>query len=53
MAGSATGLCVKYPDYPETTGQANHILDLVRAGCGEHLTLHLIRYCLLMTGDLV
>ena len=44
---------MKPPDYPETIGQACRILDLVRAGCGGHLTLHLIRYCLLMTGDLV
>ena len=36
--------------YPASREDANHILDLVRAGF--HVSEHLVRYCLLLTGDL-
>jgi len=37
--------------YPATKAQANELLRQLRTGCID-MPLHLIRYCLLMTGDL-
>ena len=39
-------------DYPKNLAEANRILDMVRAGCGQFLSQHIIMYCLAMTGDL-
>jgi hypothetical protein len=38
--------------YPNTKNEAIALLQQVRNGCGDTFTEHLIRYCLLMTGDL-
>ena len=40
------------PMYPVNRAEANEILRAVSAGVGGHFPAHLIRYCLLMTGDL-
>lgn len=37
--------------YPKTRAEANTLLSRLRAGAID-MPLHLIRYCLLMTGDL-
>ena len=37
--------------YPETRTEANALLAKLRTGCID-MPLHMIRYCLLMTGDL-
>lgn len=37
--------------YPKTRAEANAMLRQLRSGCID-MPLHLIRYCLLMTGDL-
>ena len=37
--------------YPRTRAEANAMLRQLRAGVVD-MPLHLIRYCLLMTGDL-
>jgi hypothetical protein len=38
--------------YPDTKEQAIVILQQVRNGLGADVPDHLIRYCLLLTGDL-
>lgn len=38
--------------YPKTRAEANALLSRLRAGVID-MPAHLIRYCLLMTGDLV
>ena len=38
--------------YPKTRAEANALLAQLRTGCVD-IPLHLIRYCLLLTGDLV
>ena len=38
--------------YPKTSAEANALLAQLRTGCVD-MPLHLIRYCLLLTGDLV
>ena len=37
---------------PTTIEEANRILNAVRAGCGQHIPLPIIQFCLTMTGDL-
>lgn len=37
--------------YPKTRAEANALLAQLRTGCVD-MPLHLIRYCLLLTGDL-
>ncbi len=37
--------------YPKTRAEANEMLAKLRTGCVD-MPLHLIRYCLLLTGDL-
>lgn len=38
--------------YPKNRAEANALLAQLRTGCVD-MPLHLIRYCLLLTGDLV
>jgi hypothetical protein len=38
--------------YPNTKSEAIVLLQQVRNGFGGSISEHLIRYCLLMTGDL-
>lgn len=37
--------------YPQNRHEANALLHKLRTGCVD-MSTHLIRYCLLMTGDL-
>lgn len=37
--------------YPETRYEANALLAKLRTGC-INMPVHMIRYCLLLTGDL-
>jgi hypothetical protein len=37
---------------PKTVEEARRILNAVRAGCGKHIPLPIIDFCLALTGDL-
>ena len=39
--------------YPTTRLEAERLLNAVRAGCGKHIPLRVIDFCLALTGDLV
>ena len=40
-------------NFPQNKTEAQRILNAVRVGCGGHISVKIIEWCLCLTGDIV